>query len=86
MLIPTFSRVANTGMDWAYFQLNPLLDQRVIDAGEGRYELLVVVSSLTQVLKDLRIKVLLVFVQVRPGNASSYLKHKIRWERCVCDE
>ncbi|KAM5532280.1 hypothetical protein V8D89_014038 [Ganoderma adspersum] len=32
----------NTGMDWAYFQLNPLLDQRVIDAGEGRYELIVV--------------------------------------------
>ncbi|PIL37207.1 hypothetical protein GSI_00900 [Ganoderma sinense ZZ0214-1] len=32
----------NTEMDWAYFQLNPLLDQRVIDAGEGRFELIVV--------------------------------------------
>ncbi|TBU32715.1 acetyl-CoA synthetase-like protein [Dichomitus squalens] len=33
---------ANPGMDWAYFQLNPMHDQRLVDAGEGRYELIVI--------------------------------------------
>ena len=40
----TFLLIAEPGMDWEYFKLNPMHDQRLVDAGEGRYELIVVVS------------------------------------------
>ncbi|KAI1786493.1 acetyl-CoA synthetase-like protein [Ganoderma leucocontextum] len=35
---------ANTGMDWAYFQLNPMYEQKLVDTGlgEGQFELIVI--------------------------------------------
>ena len=35
---------ANPGMDWEYFAFHPPLIIRMVDAGDGTYELIVLVS------------------------------------------
>ncbi|EJF55750.1 acetyl-CoA synthetase-like protein [Dichomitus squalens LYAD-421 SS1] len=32
----------NPGMDWAYFQLNPINNNKLVDAGGGRFELIII--------------------------------------------
>ena len=34
---------ANPGMDYAYFSITPWLQTKLIDAGDGKYEIVIIV-------------------------------------------